>query len=467
MLQDSPKLDVGFRGEAGSSDALDASASPPAVRPRETKALARDRRRSQPSDERESADRGPSARDEGTGGDTTARAPGDRPGSEPETNPKREAREPKKDGTSDKDKDDSASSDKDGKDEPKENRLQAARGFVRKHPIGVGIGAIVLVALMVAGVLWYMQARLFETTDDAFVDGRSFTLAPKVSGYVTDVLVTDNQHVNAGDTVARIDERDYLVSVQQAEAQVANAVASVQTADAQLAAGRTQVEEAQAQVRQQEATLAFAADENARAVELVQKGAGTLQRAQQTVSQQREAEAGLNRYKASLNSSERQIDVLKAQGKGAAAQLEQAKAQLAQAKLNLDYTNVVAAQPGRIARLTGGKGQLAQAGQALAMFVPDELWVTANFKETQLTDMRPGQPVDMTIDAYPGRKLTGHVDSVQPGSGTVFSLLPAQNATGNYVKVVQRIPVKVVFDALPTDVTIGPGMSVVPSVKVR
>lgn len=125
------------------------------------------------------------------------------------------------------------------------------------------------------------------------------------------------------------------------------------------------------------------------------------------------------------------------------------------------------AQAGRVARLTGAKGQLVQAGQAISMFVPDTLWVTANFKETQLADMRPGQEVDMTIDAYPGRVLKGRVDSVQPGSGTVFSLLPAQNATGNYVKVVQRVPVKLVFDELPSDVTIGPGMSVVPKVRVR
>lgn len=458
MLRDSPRPEAGFPSEAGPFDPTQA-ATPAAFRPRETKALARDRRRSQPVDERDAADRGPSSDREQGDGDARARAPGDRP------DPTPERREPGKDGEGQAHE--GKASDGEGQDEPKEGRLKAAGGFIRKHPIGVGIGAIVLVAAIIAGVLWYLQARLYESTDDAFVDSRAFTLAPKVSGYVSEVLVTDNQHVAAGDIVARIDDRDYVVSVQQAEAQVANAVASVQTADAQLAAGRTQVEEARAQVRQQEATLAFAADENARAVELVQKGAGTLQRAQQTVSQQREAEAGLVRYKASLNSSERQIDVLTAQGKGALASLEQAKAQLAQAKLNLTYTNVVAAQSGRVARLTGGKGQLAQAGTALAMFVPDELWVTANFKETQLTDMRPGQPVDMTIDAYPGRKLTGHVESVQPGSGTVFSLLPAQNATGNYVKVVQRIPVKLVFDSLPTDVTIGPGMSVVPYVKVR
>ena len=159
--------------------------------------------------------------------------------------------------------------------------------------------------------------------------------------------------------------------------------------------------------------------------------------------------------------------MIEAQRKRAEASLAEARAELDQAKLNLAYTNVTAQQAGRIARLMAAKGELAQAGQSLSMFVPDEMWVTANFKETQLDLIRPGQKAEMTIDAYPGRTFLGHVQSIQPGSGTAFSLLPAQNATGNYVKVVQRVPVKLVFDNLPQDVTIGPGMSVVPWVRVR
>jgi membrane fusion protein, multidrug efflux system len=134
--------------------------------------------------------------------------------------------------------------------------------------------------------------------------------------------------------------------------------------------------------------------------------------------------------------------------------------------LNLSYTTVTAAQPGRVVNLTGATGQFAQAGTNLTMFVPDEIWVTANFKETQLDAMRPGQPVTLRIDAYPERIIHGHVDSVQPGSGTAFSLLPAQNATGNFVKIVQRVPVKIIIDNPPTDVALGPGMSVVPTVRI-
>ena len=164
--------------------------------------------------------------------------------------------------------------------------------------------------------------------------------------------------------------------------------------------------------------------------------------------------------------TQRQIDTLEAQRASAEASLSQAEAQRDQAKLNLSYTTVVADQPGRVANLSGAVGQFAQAGTNLTMFVPDEIWVVANFKETQLDRMRPGQPVDIETDSYPERTFHGNVDSVQPGSGPAFSLLPPENATGNYVKIVQRVPVKIVMDDPPRDVALGPGMSVVPTVRI-
>jgi membrane fusion protein (multidrug efflux system) len=163
--------------------------------------------------------------------------------------------------------------------------------------------------------------------------------------------------------------------------------------------------------------------------------------------------------------AQRQVDSLKAQLASAEASLAQATAQRDQAKLNLSYTTVTAAQAGRVVNLGAAVGEFAQAGTSLTMFVPDEIWVTANFKETQLDAMRPGQKVTLEIDAYPEREIVGRIESVQPGSGTAFSLLPAQNATGNYVKVVQRVPVKILIDNPPADVALGPGMSVVPSVR--
>ena len=324
-----------------------------------------------------------------------------------------------------------------------------------------------MLVVAIGGLLYWLSVRDYESTDDAFVAARSFSIAPKVGGYVTDVPVTDNQHVNAGDLLAKIDDRDYKIAVDQAKAQVAVAEANIANIKAQIDSQQEQIKQAQAQVDQAEAQLQFAQQEEARAKDLVDKGAGTVQREQQTRSDLQSQQANEARTKAALIAAQLGIKTLQAQLESARASLQQAQAQLDQANLNLQYTRVTAAQSGRVVKLSGAVGTFATAGQSLMMFVPDEVWIVANYKETQLRDMRPGQPVEFTIDAYPGRKLTGHVASVQPGSGTAFSLLPAENATGNYVKVVQRVPVKIVVDHWPADVAIGPGMSVVPWTKVR
>jgi membrane fusion protein (multidrug efflux system) len=329
------------------------------------------------------------------------------------------------------------------------------------------MGAVVLTAALVGALLYWLEVRHYESTDDAFVAARSFSVASKVGGYVTDVPVTDNQHVNAGDLLAKIDERDYRIAIDQANAQVASAKANIANVEAQIDSQREQIKQAQAQLEQAQAQLQFAQEEFKRAEELVEKGAGTVQRQQQTRSDLQAQQANTERAKTAVTSAQLGIRTLQARLEGAKAQLEQSQAQLDQAKLNLQYTNVVAAQSGRVVKLSGAKGTFVTAGQSLMMFVPDEVWVVANYKETQLRDMRPGQPVEIRIDAYPSYKLTGHVDSVQPGSGTAFSLLPAENATGNYVKVVQRVPVKIVVDNWPADLPVGPGMSVVPWARVR
>ena len=341
-------------------------------------------------------------------------------------------------------------------------------GILRRHPWWFVLGAVALVALGVAGYLyWQVYLHPYETTDDAFVDARSFTIAPKVGGYVVAVPVTDNQHVSAGDVLFQIDRRDYQVALEQAEAQVTAAEASIRNVDAQIDAQKAQVQVAQAQVDTAQAALKFAEEDAARYKALAERGAGTVQQSQSSTSQLQQRQASLTSANANVVAAQRQIGSLQAQRASAEAQRAQAIAQRDQARLNLGYTTVTAAQGGRVVRLTGGVGELAQAGQSLANFVPDDIWVTANYKETQVTDMRPGQPVDIAIDAYPGRRITGRIASVQPGSGTAFSLLPAQNATGNYVKVTQRIPVKIVVDGWPGDVSIGPGMSVVPKAHVR
>ncbi len=341
------------------------------------------------------------------------------------------------------------------------------RDRLREHWIAVSVAAILFLVALIGGTAYWLNVRNYESTDDAFIAARSFSVAPKVGGYVTAVPVTDNQHVNAGDLLARIDDRDYKNALDQSQAQVAVAQANIDNIQAQIDSQREQINQAKAQLDQAQAQLQFAQQEENRALDLVKKGAGTVQREQQTRSDLQSQQANTARAKAGLIAAELGIKTLQAQLESARANLQQAQAQLDQAKLNLQYTEVKAAQSGRVVRLTGAVGTFATAGQSLMMFVPDDIWIVANYKETQLRDMRPGQPVEFTIDAYPNRKLTGHVDSMQPGSGTAFSLLPAENATGNYVKVVQRVPVKIVVDQWPSDVAIGPGMSVVPWTKVR
>ena len=311
------------------------------------------------------------------------------------------------------------------------------------------IGALVLILLAGGGFAYWDYASRFETTDDAFVDARQSSISPKVSGYVTAVEVTDNQHVVPGDVIARIDQRDYRIALADAEAQLAAAQATARNLDAQIAAQRSQISASEAQVEQSQAALRFAQQEATRSRTLVQRGAGTVQRQQQTSSELAQEQARRERASDTLQATRAQVQSLEAQRKTAEARIAQASAQVDKARLDLSYTLVKAAESGRIVRLTAAVGQLAQAGASLAMFVPDNIWVTANYKETQLDDMRPGQPAQMRIDAYPEREFTGRVVSIQPGSGTAFSLLPAENATGNYVKIVQRVPVKISLNALP------------------
>jgi len=339
------------------------------------------------------------------------------------------------------------------------------RGFVGRRTLLGGVGLLALLAAVTAGGLYLDYSNRFATTDDAFIAARQFAVAPKVSGYLTAVPVTDNQHVGTGDVIARIDRRDYEVALAQASAAVAAARAGIANIDAQLEVQKAQIAASETQVKLSEARLVYAQQQAERYGTLTKEGWSSRQTGELALSELYQQQAALSNAKANVTVARRQLESLGAQRSAAVASLQQAEAKRDQAQLDLSYTTVAAAQPGRIVQLGAAVGQLAQAGTALSIFVPDEIWVTANFKETQLDAMRPGQPVTFRIDAYPDREIRGHVASVQPGSGTAFSLLPAENATGNYVKIVQRVPVKVVIDHALGDVALGPGMSVVPTVR--
>jgi membrane fusion protein (multidrug efflux system) len=340
------------------------------------------------------------------------------------------------------------------------------KGFLRRHPILTPVGLIALLLAAAAAYLYWDHTSHFESTDDAFIAARQFAIAPKVAGYITAVPVTDNQHVNRGDVIAQIDQRDFRTALAQAQAQVAGAEAGIHNVDTQIATQDAQISSAQAQVAQAQANSELARVTWGRDQPLVKQGWATAQQGTTDVQNLKAQQSAVDSAQAALKVAQRQIDTLRAQRTSQEASVAQAQAQLDQAKLNLSYTTVTADQPGRVVNLSGAVGQYAQAGTNLTMFVPDEIWVVANYKETQLDRMRPGQPVDLEIDAYPERHFRGHLDSVQPGSGPAFSLLPPENATGNYVKIVQRVPVKLILDNPPTDVSLGPGMSVVPTARV-
>jgi len=350
---------------------------------------------------------------------------------------------------------------------PDEDNHKVKPAWAPQSVVRALVGLFLATAAAGVGYLYWDHARHFETTDDAFIAARQFSVAPKVTGYINAVDVTDNQHVDAGEVIARIDDRDYRVALAQAQAQVGASKAGIANIDAQIEVQDAQIASAQAQVAQAQAGLVFAQQQATRYQNLMKTGSGTVENAQQYESQLHQQEAALTSAQAALKVVQRQVESLKAQRTTAVANLAQSQAQLDQAQLNLSYTTLTAAQAGRVANLSGAVGQYVQAGTAIATFVPDEIWVSANFKEPQLNEMRPGQPVELAIDAYPGRRIHGSVASIQPGSGTAFSLLPPQNATGNYVKIVQRVPVKIVLDNPPSDVAVGPGMSVVPTVRVN
>ncbi len=337
---------------------------------------------------------------------------------------------------------------------------------MRKRRRMVLVVTALIIAAIVAVVVWWINTSGYESTDDAFIDARTVSISSQINAAIVDVPVTDNQLVEAGAVLVRLDDRDYKAQLDQAHAQVDQAAASIANIDAQIAAQQSRIEEADKQANQAHASLTFAQQQNERYQTLVKNGATTVEQAQQYASGLLQAEATYAAAEANAVATKKQLPVLRAQRTLYEAQLEQARAAQEQAETNLSRTVITAPVAGRVVRLTATKGNYAAVGQTLIMFVPRDVWVTANFKETQLVSLRPGQPVDIRIDAYPDRTFKGHVDSIQPGSGTAFSLLPSENATGNYVKIVQRVPVKIVFNE-PPDVMLGPGMSVVPTVTTK
>jgi membrane fusion protein (multidrug efflux system) len=330
-------------------------------------------------------------------------------------------------------------------------------------------GLAVLAAGAYFGWDYWTVGRFHVSTDDAYVQADNTTIAPKVSGYLAAVLVGDNEPVRSGQVLARIDDRDYQVALDSAKANVAAAQAAIASKLAAIDAQQSAIDSAKATIAVDEANETFAEQENKRYADLAKTGYGSVQNAQQAGSRIAAAHASVERDNATLAAAVKQVALQKAELAQAEAVLARDEAARRQAELNLSYATIVSPADGIVGNRTLRVGQYVQAGTQLMSVVPSaDAYVVANFKETQLTDVRRGQPVDIEVDMFPGRVYHGHVDSLAPASGQTFALLPPDNATGNFTKVVQRIPVKVVLDANSANSgDLRPGMSVTPTIDTK
>jgi membrane fusion protein (multidrug efflux system) len=357
-----------------------------------------------------------------------------------------------------------------GRDGKAQGNHGKQQGWSHK-PALIGLLVLAVMGVVVGGVLIWRHTRSHASTDDAFIDVVAEQASAQVAGRVTQVLVDDNQDVKAGQVIVEIDPADFQSRLDQAEATQAQAEAQQAQAQAQKAVDQAQLMEARASLAKAEGDATNANNQLARyrALKAVNASAVSAQQLDSMTATATTANAQVESAQQSIAAAQAQIGYADSLIKAAQAAIGSAAAQSRQAQLMLSYTRVKARVDGRVASKTVSAGNVIAAGSPLMAIVPHDVYITANFKETQLAHLRRGQAVDITVDSYPDLKLTGKVDSVQPATGQAFSVLPAQNATGNWVKIVQRVPVKIIFDHLPDDPDrrLSPGMSVEVAVAIR
>lgn len=361
-----------------------------------------------------------------------------------------------------------ANSENDAKDRAAEETRK------KRRPLVIGIGVGVLALLLVGGLIYWLTTRNLESTDDAYIDGRAVTIAPQVSGLVVSLDVNDNQFVKQGQPLIHIDTRQYQIDREQAEGALiaAKAQRDGQQYAAEIARKNfpAQLQQAQAQLASAKANLAKAQADNNRQQSL-SKPATSQQEVDAATAALKQAEAQVMLAEAQVTQNApvpQRIGESDAQLNQLNGQVEQAQARLDQANLNLSWTVVTAPQDGWITKRNVEQGTYVAPGQQIFSIVSPQVWVTANFKESQLAYMRAGQLVAINVDAYPALDLRGHVDSIQLGSGSKFAAFPPENATGNFVKVVQRVPVKIVIDSgIDPQIPLPLGISVVPVVTLK
>jgi membrane fusion protein, multidrug efflux system len=340
--------------------------------------------------------------------------------------------------------------------------------WLKQAALGLAIAAGIFAAADYGWHYW-TTGRFLVTTDDAYVDAHSVLISPKVSGYISAVPVGDNERVKAGQMIARIDPRDYQTALAQARANVAAAEANIATLQRQIAEQKLAVQQAGQTVAADQAALLYSQQNYTRYTALARDGYGPVQQAQQAAADIREKQAGLTRDTTGVMAARQQVRVDQALLAQAKAALAQRQAAARQAVLNLSYTTIIAPFDGTVGDKTTQVGQYVEPGTQLMALVPmKQVYITANYMETQLTDVHAGQPVTIDVDTYPGMVVHGYVASLSPASGEQFALLPPDNATGNFTKIVQRIPVKIDID--PRDPLLGqlrPGMSVEPTINTK
>jgi membrane fusion protein, multidrug efflux system len=336
--------------------------------------------------------------------------------------------------------------------------------------------AILVVALLLAlggagrfGWHWWTHGRFEETTDNAFLQADKVVVAPKVGGFVAEVFVADNQPVKTGQVLARIDDRDFRVAFLQSQADVDKARAGLEGIAAALIQQQAKIEEAKADVANFTAALDFATEEEKRYGDLLHSGAGTIQRSHRATSDLLQKQAALDKAKAGYDAARKQTEGLRSLEAAARASLQRSEINLEQAELNLEYTTISAPIDGVVGDRALRKGQLVQPGSNLLTLVPmgNAIYLVANFKETQVGTMVEGQAVTFTVDAFDDRVFHGRIDSFAPGTGAQFALLPPENATGNFTKIVQRVPVKIILDDDPLIQRLRPGLSAEAIVDTR
>jgi len=344
----------------------------------------------------------------------------------------------------------------------------------RRFPWGRMLAVIAIAAVVIGGAIYWWSTRNETSTDDAFTDGNAATIAPHVTGYVIRLAVNDNELVHKGQLLVKIDPRDFIAARDQAKGQLDYANAQLRNANIAHEIARTlypaRLQAAEAQLASAKATQ-FKAEADYRRYRSVNPAAITREQLDAATAAYEQANAQVLQADAQVKEASvvpQDIAQAAQQVSQSQAQVEQAKAQLDQAELNLGYTDVVAPEDGWVTKRNVVEGNYVQAGTEIMALVSPAIWITANFKETQLTRIRPGQKVSISVDSYPMLRLEGHVDSIQEGSGSKFTAFPPENATGNFVKIVQRVPVKIVIDrGLDPNLPLPLGISVEPTVQLK